>query len=265
MAKFLLRFGDVVMKEIPIEGNASVFTAGTKPDNDVVLENPSVSGHHIKFTREGKQYFAEDLNSANGTFVNGKRITKSGICDKDIIHLASLDAMSHSFEFFSEEAIGAMALPASAARVADTASPAAASVMSEQSLPVDVPAPAEKIPDAAPVKPGRPEPPAPLSGKTGSVKILSGADVIDSEIELKNAVTYIGKGQQCGIKIKGMFAPEVAAAINRRPDMYKIIPVKDGYAKVNDVPLASERDLVDGDRIEAGKTAMLFYFKDAGV
>lgn len=45
-----------------------------KEETDVVLEDSSVSRMHARITREGKEYFLEDLNSTNGTFKNGLRL-----------------------------------------------------------------------------------------------------------------------------------------------------------------------------------------------
>lgn len=41
-------------------------------DNDLVLNSNVISRHHAKITRDGGNYFIEDLNSTNGTTVNGE-------------------------------------------------------------------------------------------------------------------------------------------------------------------------------------------------
>src|SRR5436190_23635626 len=47
---------------------------GRAPDNDLVLEDVSVSRHHARLSVEGGRLTVEDLGSANGTFVAGERI-----------------------------------------------------------------------------------------------------------------------------------------------------------------------------------------------
>ncbi len=58
-----------------LERKSSV-TVGRSPECDVVLKNDmSISRTHARFSREGTQYFVEDLNSTNGTILNARRIS----------------------------------------------------------------------------------------------------------------------------------------------------------------------------------------------
>jgi hypothetical protein len=50
------------------------FTVGRAEDNDLLLEKPTVSRHHVVVSAEGDRWFVEDKGSFNGTFVNGSRI-----------------------------------------------------------------------------------------------------------------------------------------------------------------------------------------------
>jgi hypothetical protein len=51
------------------------WTIGSKPDCDLVVDLPRVSGHHCRLTRDDTGYVLEDLGSTNGTYVNGARVT----------------------------------------------------------------------------------------------------------------------------------------------------------------------------------------------
>jgi predicted component of type VI protein secretion system len=85
MPKLMIKFEAAFMKEVKLEQPS--YTLGRKPDNDIVLDNPAVSGHHCKFYESGGTWFVEDLNSTNGTFVNGKKVFKAGLKHGDSIGL----------------------------------------------------------------------------------------------------------------------------------------------------------------------------------
>ena len=62
-----------------------VMTIGRKDDNDVRIENLAVSGHHAKLLTIFDDSFLEDLDSTNGTYVNGQPITKHPLKHGDVI------------------------------------------------------------------------------------------------------------------------------------------------------------------------------------
>ncbi len=67
---------------------ASVLKIGRGNDNDLIVSNKHVSGNHCRIVERGGELFMEDLNSTNGTMVNGRRIaTPELIKNGDTIHL----------------------------------------------------------------------------------------------------------------------------------------------------------------------------------
>lgn len=72
------RLGDFVLDK-------EVMTIGRKEDNDIRIENLAVSGHHAKLLTIFDDSFLEDLDSTNGTFVNGQPITKHPLKNGDVI------------------------------------------------------------------------------------------------------------------------------------------------------------------------------------
>jgi ABC-type multidrug transport system ATPase subunit/pSer/pThr/pTyr-binding forkhead associated (FHA) protein len=58
---------------------------GRLPDNDVVLDDLLVSRRHAELHRDDQSWQLVDLNSANGTFVNGQRISSATVDDQDVI------------------------------------------------------------------------------------------------------------------------------------------------------------------------------------
>ncbi len=98
--------------------------------------------------------------------------------------------------------------------------------------------------------------------KIGGLRIIDG--VVDQvDFQLTENSTYIGKSDRVTIKIKGLLAPEVAAMVSRKSDGYVLVAIKEGYPKVNGMPVDKERHLNEGDIIEAGGTKMQFYLKSA--
>ena len=57
--------------------NKDVVTIGRDITNDIVINDPEVSRHHLRFTQVASGYNIEDLGSTNGTFINGQRISGS--------------------------------------------------------------------------------------------------------------------------------------------------------------------------------------------
>jgi len=62
-------------------GKAQVLI-GSDPTNDLVISEGTVSRHHASITAREGRYELADLNSTNGTFVNGQRLTGSTWIDK---------------------------------------------------------------------------------------------------------------------------------------------------------------------------------------
>jgi len=85
MPKLMLKFEAAFIREIKLDKPS--YTLGRKEDNDIVLDNAAVSGHHCKMYESGGTWFVEDLNSTNGTFVNGKKTLKAGLKPGDTINL----------------------------------------------------------------------------------------------------------------------------------------------------------------------------------
>jgi hypothetical protein len=85
MAKLIVTNNGDTLGEYPI--GKECLTIGRKADNDIVLDHAAISGHHAQIITLLNESFVEDLDSTNGTFVNGKLIRKHALRDGDIITL----------------------------------------------------------------------------------------------------------------------------------------------------------------------------------
>ena len=83
MARLVLSLDGQVMAEYNM--NKERYTIGRLPDNDIRIDNPAVSGHHSLIINILNDSFLEDLNSTNGTYVNGKLIKKHALQHGDVM------------------------------------------------------------------------------------------------------------------------------------------------------------------------------------
>ena len=85
MGKLVLHIPGGGMRDIPLEDGR--ITLGRRADNDVCLPYPAVSAEHAAIVTVLDDSFLEDLQSTNGTLVNGKRVAKHFLRDHDAIDL----------------------------------------------------------------------------------------------------------------------------------------------------------------------------------
>ena len=89
--RLILRLGGLKLRAIPLSG--STLAIGRRPYNDLVLDDLTASGEHAVIQREGVGHVLRDLDSRNGTRVNGQRVTHCLLKHGDVIAIGvySLD------------------------------------------------------------------------------------------------------------------------------------------------------------------------------
>lgn len=85
MGKLVIFLADGKSLDVPLDRER--ITIGRRPDNDVCLPFPAVSGEHAQVVTILADSFLEDLGSTNGTLVNGKPIVKHFLRDRDAIDI----------------------------------------------------------------------------------------------------------------------------------------------------------------------------------
>ncbi len=83
MARLLLNLDGQTLAEYNMTKER--YTVGRLPDNDIRIDNAAVSGHHSLIINILNDSFLEDLNSTNGTYVNGKLIKKHALQHGDVV------------------------------------------------------------------------------------------------------------------------------------------------------------------------------------
>ena len=85
MGKLVVSLDGVVIKEVQLTKDKT--TLGRRPYNDIVIDNLAVSGEHAVLQMVGADVFIEDLNSTNGTYINGKAIKKQLLAHNDTVEI----------------------------------------------------------------------------------------------------------------------------------------------------------------------------------
>ena len=96
MARLILSLDNQVLAEYNMTKER--YTIGRLPDNDVRIDNPAVSGHHSLIINILNDSFLEDLNSTNGTFVNGAVVTQQSLTHGDIVRVGT-----HEFKLVDDQ------------------------------------------------------------------------------------------------------------------------------------------------------------------
>ena len=242
MTKLILSLDGSVIREVPL--NKERITIGRKPHNDVQIENLAVSGEHPRIVTLLKDSFLEDLDSTNGTLVNGNPVKKHILQDNDVIEIGK-----YKLKFVVEAGVAAPAEPASmedfektmivrAPAAEKAAAGAFAGAASAASAPAAASATLAPPPAAAPALPA------------AAIQILNGPSAGREMVFTKN-LTTLGKA---GVQV---------AAIARRPHGYFITHVEGArYPVVNGKTLdAQAYPLNDHDIIELAGVKMEFFLK----
>ncbi len=94
MSKLVLTHDGAVIKEFMLDKER--LTIGRKPGNDIHIDDPTISGEHAAILMLQHAY-VEDLNSTNGTSLNGRSVTKRQLTNGDLIKIGR-----HEFKFIDE-------------------------------------------------------------------------------------------------------------------------------------------------------------------
>ncbi len=122
MPKMIVSIDGVVIKEVQLTKDRT--TVGRRPYNDIVIDNLAVSGEHAVLQMTGPEVYLEDLNSTNGTYVNGKAVKKQLLQDNDSVEIGKYkikyfnDGVSSGTGFestkFESDGVAGMGSPLSA-------------------------------------------------------------------------------------------------------------------------------------------------------
>lgn len=243
MAKLILSFEGAALKTLVL--NKERITIGRRPENDIQVDNLAVSGEHAVVTTILNDSVVEDLNSTNGTIVNGQLVQKHLLQNNDVIEIGK-----HQIKYLVEaKAAYPQYAKTMVMRRPDAAAPPVAPAASAG-------APVSQAPIAAPAAVAPPAPhPATAAAPTnpprdGVLQILSGP-AAGRVLELTKSLTTMGKpGAQ-------------VVVFTRRPMGFFVTHVEGTvFPLVNGESLGAQaRQLSDNDTIEIAGVKMSFFYK----
>src|SRR5262245_62078462 len=243
MARLVLSLDGQVLAEYNMSKER--YTVGRLPDNDIRIDNPAVSGHHALVINILNDSFLEDLNSTNGTYVNGKIIKKHALQNGDTITVGhhSLRFVDGETDEPEDEFEKTMVIgPRGSVRVVP---PQPAGTAAKAS------APADGAPTPTPARAAAPGSLQASQMPRAKLQVLSG-QFAGRELELIKTLTTLGRP---GIQV---------AAITRRSDGYYVVHVESG--KEGDFPLVNgtaigpqARKLQDNDVLQLAGVKMGFF------
>ncbi len=231
MGKLVVSLDGVVIKEVQITKDKT--TLGRRPYNDIVIDNLAVSGEHAVLQMVGADVFIEDLNSTNGTYINGKAIKKQLLTHNDTVEIGK-----YKIKFLVDES----------GEYEKTMIMRPGTASAHGGAPT-MPAPTYA---STPSNFGglHSPPPAPPVMQPASIKVLNGA-AAGREVTLTKVVTTVGKP---GVQV---------ASITKRPNGYAFAHVEGATRpSINGVALVGDSvPLRNGDVIELAGTQMQFIYR----
>ncbi|MCH6573044.1 MAG: FHA domain-containing protein [Proteobacteria bacterium] len=249
--KLFLTYNGRSLREIDIDRPRLLI--GRSDHNDLCVNSRYISRHHALFIRRGRTTFLMDLNSTNGTYVNGKLIKKHALQNGDVITVGH-----HQLKFGDDDVTEAdqddfektmVIHPSSQSedviRNVNVAVDEVAAAVPVTGKPIPMPSEdhsSTQTPEAAPA----------TALPKARIQVLSG-QFAGREMELTKALTTLGRP---GIQV---------AAITRRAEGYFIVnvdPGTKGYPKVNEESIGPKaRQLKDNDVVELAGVKMGFFIE----
>lgn len=246
MARLTLQFEDRVLKDYAI---GTMATIGRLGDNTIVIDSPAVSSHHASVFDDGGHLVVEDLQSTNGTLVNGVRVSRRILKHGDVLQVGQ-----HRLVF--DQTAEAEAAPA------ENAAPAAAGggetifidkrtlvarLMQSETDARKYDALLARLKDVE--THGVTAPPQEAATMPTAVLRVVAGRADQAIYRLQSQTSLIGKGKSSAIRLRGWFKPQLAVAISRNRQGF-VATYLGGVVLVDNKPLNGRHELKNGDLLD---------------
>ena len=248
MARLTLQLEDRVLKQYPI---GAMTTIGRLTDNTIVIDSPAVSSHHASVFNDRGLLAVEDLQSTNGTFVNGVRVSRRILKDGDVLqvgqHRLVLDQTAEDAVPQAEDSGPSM--PVNGETVFIDKRTLVEKLMQSESDARKYDALLARLKDVEThVGASAAAPQTPAHTQNAVLRVVAGrAD--QTLYPLAAQTTLIGKGRSATVRLKGWFKPQLAIAISRNRQGY-VATWLGGVVLIDNKPLNGRHELKHGDLLD---------------
>ena len=225
-------------------------TIGRLADNTIVIDSPAVSSHHASVFSDGGFLAVEDLQSTNGTFVNGVRVSRRILKDGDVLQVGQHQlVLDQTADGDAPQTEGAdSSTPSNGETVFIDKRTLVARLMQSETDARKYDALLARLKDVETHAGERSAAPEAAAVKTAVLRVVAGrADQTVYRLEPQTSI--IGKGKSSMVRLRGWFKPQVAVAISRNRQGY-VATWLGGVVLIDSKPLNGRHELKDGDLID---------------
>jgi pSer/pThr/pTyr-binding forkhead associated (FHA) protein len=233
MAHIQVFYRDLLKDEVELISD--VTTIGRNSDSDIKIDNAGVSAHHAKIIKEGDVFVIEDTESRNGTFVDGKRVSRYLLSDGDEVVISK-----HILKLTHTES----QVTPPRTQIGDNQH-----VVQDATVEVDVSNLGELMKQR--------------QAKFLAYLLLTGMEHKRSKYPLTKLNFKIGKAIDADITTTGWFAPRVSARVVCKSDGFYIVPERRGRVRINGMGVSAPMKLEDSDRLTVRGLSLTFYNRPA--
>jgi len=256
MPVLTLKFKNKSVGEYQLQKDASL-TIGRRNDNDVVIEDPAISGHHAKIDSLGDRFVLIDLKSKNGSFVNEQLVDSHWLNHGDVITIGGHSLVLNFPEHELRRAKKADDFDDTL--VTNSTEHRRMMIRSNPNKSINVVKFWDKSQNRGTVRDIEPQASGPRSERSepaGALTYLAGGS---GTVPLIRKITTIGKDPSSDIVVKGMLIDPTTATIRLERDGYYLDYIS-GFTKpkVNANIVKESTILKNLDIIEIGSAKLQF-------
>ena len=223
MPEIIVKLGDRIIHRYFFD--KEMVSIGRARDNDIVIENLSVSRNHARLKKQDGKFVLTDMNSANGTLVNGVRISKTEIANNDEITVGK-----HTLIFSMEDGAPQATEPASG--------------------------PSSGIQLGPPSSPS-----IPVATRIGLLSVVKGKQ-LGTDFRLTRQESHLGRAGENDIRIHDWYVSKKHAIITFENGTYLLRDLDSWRGTTVNGHSIREVELREGDEIVLGTTTLSFRLVD---